>query len=322
MGSDGAAIAVDPSLAMAAYFVPQGISADIIATEFGFSRDDVDAYAVESQRRAARAWAEGRFARSIVPVTDATAVESSPATSTCARDRHAVARRAQARLQGHRRDHARLRRRGDPEVPPPRAHRPRPPRRQLLGHRRRRRGDPGRLEGVRRAARPDAARPHPRHRQGRHRPDDHADRPGPRHREGAGRRRDAHRRHRRHRGQRGVLRRGAALPAGLRRRPRPGERQRRRHRHGPPARRHRRDDPRHRPRRARAHRQGDRASPPSASPPAWGRPPSSSGSDGRHRPVEGPGEDRLDLPRALRQRRWPAAPRSASARRRASPSSA
>jgi acetyl-CoA C-acetyltransferase len=70
MGSDGAAIAVDPSLAMKTYFVPQGIAADIIATEHGFSRDDVDAYAVESQRRAAAAWDDGRFARSIVPVRD------------------------------------------------------------------------------------------------------------------------------------------------------------------------------------------------------------------------------------------------------------
>ena len=70
MGSDGAAIAVDPSLAMKTYFVPQGISADIIATEYGFSRDQVDAVAVESQKRAAVAWAEGRFARSVVPVRD------------------------------------------------------------------------------------------------------------------------------------------------------------------------------------------------------------------------------------------------------------
>jgi len=70
MGSDGAAIAVDPSLAMDSYFVPQGISADIIATEHGFSRDQADALAVESQRRAKRAWDEGRFARSIVSVTD------------------------------------------------------------------------------------------------------------------------------------------------------------------------------------------------------------------------------------------------------------
>jgi len=70
MGSDGAAIAVDPSLAMKTCFVPQGISADIIATEYGFSRDQADAFAVESQSRAAAAWAAGHFARSIVPVKD------------------------------------------------------------------------------------------------------------------------------------------------------------------------------------------------------------------------------------------------------------
>ena len=70
MGSDGAAIAVDPAIAMETHFVPQGISADIIATEYGFSRAQADALAVESQSRAARAWAEGRFAKSIVPVTD------------------------------------------------------------------------------------------------------------------------------------------------------------------------------------------------------------------------------------------------------------
>ena len=70
MGSDGAAIAVDPALAMKSHFVPQGISADIIATEYGFTREQADALAVESQRRAALAWKEGRFARSIVPVRD------------------------------------------------------------------------------------------------------------------------------------------------------------------------------------------------------------------------------------------------------------
>ncbi len=70
MGSDGAAVAVDPTVAMDHYFVPQGIAADIIATEYGFSRDDADAFAVESQRRAAEAWAAGRFEKSIVPVRD------------------------------------------------------------------------------------------------------------------------------------------------------------------------------------------------------------------------------------------------------------
>ncbi len=70
MGSDGAAIAVDPSLAMKTYFVPQGISADIIATEYGFTREEADKLALESQRRAAQAWDEGRFDKSIVPVLD------------------------------------------------------------------------------------------------------------------------------------------------------------------------------------------------------------------------------------------------------------
>ena len=70
MGSDGAAIAVDPSLAMETYFVPQGISADLIATQYGFSRDDADALAVESQRRAKAAWENHRFDKSVMTVRD------------------------------------------------------------------------------------------------------------------------------------------------------------------------------------------------------------------------------------------------------------
>ncbi len=70
IGASGGAWAVDPSIAVAHYFLPQGISADLIATKYGFSRDDVDAYAVESQKRAATAWDEGRFNRSVVPVKD------------------------------------------------------------------------------------------------------------------------------------------------------------------------------------------------------------------------------------------------------------
>jgi len=70
MGSDGAAIAVDPSLAMKTYFVPQGISADIIATEYGFTRDMADALAMESQARAAAAWKDNRFARSVITIRD------------------------------------------------------------------------------------------------------------------------------------------------------------------------------------------------------------------------------------------------------------
>ncbi|MGR3709634.1 MAG: acetyl-CoA C-acetyltransferase [Alterinioella nitratireducens] len=70
MGMDGGAIAVDPSIAIDNYFVPQGISADIIATEYGFTRDEADALAVESQKRAKAAWDAGHFAGSVVPVND------------------------------------------------------------------------------------------------------------------------------------------------------------------------------------------------------------------------------------------------------------
>jgi acetyl-CoA C-acetyltransferase len=75
MGMDGGAIAVDPAIAIANYFVPQGISADIIATEYGFTRDMADALAVESQKRAAEAWAAGRFKGSVVPVRDVNGIE-------------------------------------------------------------------------------------------------------------------------------------------------------------------------------------------------------------------------------------------------------
>ena len=70
IGASGGAWAMDPTIAVEHYFLPQGISADLIATKYGFSRDDVDAYAVESQKRAARSWEEGRFKKSVVPVKD------------------------------------------------------------------------------------------------------------------------------------------------------------------------------------------------------------------------------------------------------------
>jgi acetyl-CoA C-acetyltransferase len=70
LGASGGAWPVDPSIALKSYFMPQGISADLIATRYGFSRADVDAYAVESQKRTAAAWDEGRFKRSVIPVKD------------------------------------------------------------------------------------------------------------------------------------------------------------------------------------------------------------------------------------------------------------
>jgi len=70
MGSDGGAMMADPATSYDAYIVPQGIGADLIATIEGFSREDVDAYALRSQQLAAAAWTGGYFAKSVVPVRD------------------------------------------------------------------------------------------------------------------------------------------------------------------------------------------------------------------------------------------------------------
>ncbi|GAA2868914.1 acetyl-CoA C-acetyltransferase [Aminobacter niigataensis] len=70
MGMSGGAWFMDPSVGIPAWFMPQGVSADLIATKYGFSRDDVDGYAVESQKRAAKAWEKGYFKKSVVPVKD------------------------------------------------------------------------------------------------------------------------------------------------------------------------------------------------------------------------------------------------------------
>ena len=70
IGASGGAWPVDPAIAIPSYFMPQGVSADLIATKYGFSRTDVDSYAVESQKRADRSWKEGRFKGSVVPVRD------------------------------------------------------------------------------------------------------------------------------------------------------------------------------------------------------------------------------------------------------------
>ncbi len=70
LGASGGAWPVDPAIAVKSYFMPQGVSADLIATKYGFSRTDCDAYAVESQKRAARSWEEGLFRNAVVPVKD------------------------------------------------------------------------------------------------------------------------------------------------------------------------------------------------------------------------------------------------------------
>ena len=70
MGSDGGALMIDPSVSMPHYLIPQGVSADLIATKYGYSREALDGYSVESQRRAKAAWEDGRFNHSVVPVKD------------------------------------------------------------------------------------------------------------------------------------------------------------------------------------------------------------------------------------------------------------
>lgn len=70
IGASGGAWPMDPSVAVPAYFMPQGVSADLIASKYGFSRDDVDAYAVESQKRSVASWKDGRFKNSVVPIKD------------------------------------------------------------------------------------------------------------------------------------------------------------------------------------------------------------------------------------------------------------
>jgi acetyl-CoA C-acetyltransferase len=70
LGASGGAWPIEPQVAIPSYFMPQGVSADLIASKYGFNRDDCDAYAVESQKRAAKSWDDGRFARSVIPVRD------------------------------------------------------------------------------------------------------------------------------------------------------------------------------------------------------------------------------------------------------------
>ena len=70
LGMSGGAWFMDPSVNLPSYFMPQGVSADLIATKYGFSRDDCDAYAVESQKRADAAWKDGRFKNAVMDLKD------------------------------------------------------------------------------------------------------------------------------------------------------------------------------------------------------------------------------------------------------------
>ena len=161
MGSDGGAWALRPGhRARRPASCPQGIGADLIATLEGWTREDVDAYAAESHHRAAKAWANGYFDGSVVPVKDLNGLtvldhdESiRPGTTV---EGLAGLKPSFAQI-GERRG---LRRRGAGEVPLGREDQPRPPRRQLLRHRRRRRAGRDRHRAGRHRPRPHPAGPH------------------------------------------------------------------------------------------------------------------------------------------------------------------
>ena len=176
IGASGGAWPVDPSIALKSYFVPQGISADLIATKYGFSRDDVDAYAVESQKRAAKSWDEGRFKNSVMAVKDVNGL------TMLAKDEHMrptttmqTLAAAQAVVRADGRD-GRLRRGRGAALSRDRGDQSRAHAGQFVRHRRRRRRRADRQQGSRQGRGPEAARAHQGVRQHRLRAGDHADR--------------------------------------------------------------------------------------------------------------------------------------------------
>ena len=228
LGASGGAWPVDPAIAIPSYFMPQGVSADLIATKYGFSRTDVDAYAAQSQKRAAAAWSAGRFERSVIPVTDINGL------TILARDEHLRPETTMQSLAALKPSfQAMAEQAGFAAVALQaasgrRASGTRSSRRQFLGHRgwsgrgpdRKRRGWPSR--GT------DAARQSSRLRKYRlgSSPDAHrSDRGDAKNLAQSG---NAAVRHRSDRNQRGFRRRCAAVPASLRCVRRAGQRQRRR----------------------------------------------------------------------------------------------
>ncbi len=250
IGASGGAWPVDPSIAVTTYFLPQGISADLIATKYGFSRDDVDAYAVESQKRAAKAWDEGRFKNSVVPVKDVNGL------TILAKDEHmrpATTMQTLAALQpsfvqmGDMAGFDAVAVQRYPEV-------------EAVNHVHTPGNSSGivdgaaavldRQQGGRQGCGPQAPRAHPPVCQYRLRTLDHADGTHSGQRKSPEKSRHDQTGYRPVGAQRGLCLGGAALHAGAQYFARQDERERRRHRHGSSARRDRRHDPRHSARRA------------------------------------------------------------------------
>ena len=276
MGSDGGAWPIDPAIAIKTYFVPQGISADLIATKWGFSRDDVDAYAVESQKRAARRLGErllqevGRAGEG--PATASRVLDHDetmrPDTDDAdAGGAEARPSRAWARCRLRRRGRSSATRRSSRSTtcttPATRSGIVDGAAAVLLGTK-----EAGEAAGLKPRARIRAFASIGSE------PSIMLTGPALRDREAAQARRHEGRRHRPLRAERGLRRGRAALHAGADDPARQDQRQRRRHRHGPPAGRHRRDDPGHRCS-TRLERRRARRSSRCASAPAWAPPPSS-----------------------------------------------
>jgi acetyl-CoA C-acetyltransferase len=256
IGASGGAWPVDPSLAIPSYFMPQGVSADLIATKYGFSRDDVDAYAVESQKRAAAAWKEGRFRRSIAPVLDANGLP------LLDHDEHMRPNTDMQSLASLKPSFVIPGEQGGFDAVAIQAH----PEVERIIHVHHAGNSSGIVDGAaavllgsREAGAKAGLKPRARVRAFANIGSEPAimlTGPVDVTKKVLARSGMKIERHRPLRDQRGLRGRRAALHAGVRHRGGQGQRQRRRDRDGPSARRDRRDDPRHRARRARAHRQG------------------------------------------------------------------
>ena len=260
IGASGGAWPVDPAIALKSYFMPQGVSADLIATKYGFSRADVDAYAVESQKRAAVAWDEGRFARSVLTVRDVNGM------TILAKDEHMRPNTSMQSLAQLQPAFVQMGEMGGFDAVAVQAH----PEIEAVNHVHHAGNSSGIVDGAaavligsRAAGRAAKLKPRARIRAFANVGSEPAlmlTGPVDVTRKVLKRARMTLAGHRSDRGQRGLRRGGAALSAGLRSRSRQGQCERRRDRHGPSARRDRRHDPGHRARRARAAR---------ISPPRW-----------------------------------------------------
>ena len=259
IGASGGAWPMDPSMAVPAYFMPQGISADLIATKYGFSRDDVDAYAVQSQQRAGKAWEEGRFSKSVVPVKDMNGL------TILAKDEHMRPTTTMQSLAQLQPAFAQVAQMGGFDGVAIQSH----PEIERVNYVHHAGNSSGIVDGAgavllgsKEAGAKHGLKPRARIRAFANIGSEPAmmlTGPGRRHRKAVRALRHEEVGHRPVRAERGLCLGGAALYPGLRHRQCQDQRQWRRDRARPSARRHRRDDPRHRARRTGAHQQADRA---------------------------------------------------------------